>query len=478
MGDLNDLADFGKWSRSHGAELVMVNPLCATTPSLPQEPSPYFPTSRCFRNPIYLAIEQVPGAERLGGRLATLRARGHSLNETSRIDRDSVFQLKMQALEEIWTEFAGDHAFDDFVAMGGSSLVRYATYCVLVEKYGGNWKAWPAAYHRANSEAVAEFASQNNSRVLFHTWLQWLLDTQIEAASREQGLMFDLPIGFHPDGADAWLWQDFLATEIAVGAPPDEYNTAGQNWGLPPFIPGKMRAAGYQPFVETIRANLRHAKALRIDHVMGLFRLFWIPRNGGAYEGTYVRYMADDFLAILALESQRAKAFVVGEDLGTVEPGVREKLADHHILSYRLMWFEKTAPEHYPRDILTAVTTHDLPTIAGIWTKQDIEAQRRIGLAPTEESMRELLEKLFWVAGATPQSSVADVIAATYARMARSPARIVLATVEDAMQVQDRPNMPGTVNQWPNWSIPLPRTLDDFRHDPLATAIARCLSNR
>ena len=216
----------------------------------------------------------------------------------------------------------------------------------------------------------------------YHQWLQWLIDEQLGRASAEIRVMHDLPIGVDPGGADAWAWQDVLAQGCSVGAPPDLYNTQGQDWGLPPFIPHKLRACGYEPVVKTLRAVLRHAGALRIDHVMGLFRLFWIPHGMGPQHGTFVRYKAEELLAIVALESHRAGAFVVGEDLGTVEMGVREQLAERNVLSYRLLWFETTPPRDYPPLAMVAVTTHDLPTIAGLWSGEDLTAQEAIGLKP------------------------------------------------------------------------------------------------
>ena len=214
------------------------------------------------------------------------------------------------------------------------------------------------------------------------------------ASPRPLPVMQDLPIGVDPNGADAWVWQDLLATDVTVGAPPDEYNTLGQNWGLPPFVPHKLRAAAYQPFRHTIQATLRHAAGLRIDHVMGLFRLFWIPRETEPSLGAFVRYPADELLAILALESTRAQAFVVGEDLGTVEAEMRDQLDAHRLLSYRLLWFETEPPSGYPARALAAVTTHDLPTIAGLWSGADLQTQQELGLHPNTAGLQEIRQRL------------------------------------------------------------------------------------
>ena len=224
-----------------------------------------------------------------------------------------------------------------------------------------------------------------------------MADRQRSSRARrsEIGVVHDLPIGLDVAGADAWCWQDMMARDVSVGAPADEFNANGQDWGLTPFIPGRLRAAHYRPFIETIRAMLRHAGGLRIDHVMGLFRLFWIPRALGAKGGAYVRTRADELLAIVALESERAQAFIIGEDLGTVEAGVRERLHEQRMLSYRLLYFEPAPPQEFPELALSSVTTHDLPTIAGLWTGADLEAlQAHRPVDPNEEGTKALRDKL------------------------------------------------------------------------------------
>jgi 4-alpha-glucanotransferase len=315
-------------------------------------------------------------------------------------------------------------------------------------------------------------------RIRFHQWLQYQLDRQLARASAALPVMQDLPIGFDADGADGWAFQDALAHGISVGAPPDEFNTRGQNWGLPPFVPTKLRAAGYEPFIQTIRACLRHSAGLRIDHVMGLFRLFWIPFGAEPADGAYVRLPARDLLSIVALESQRARAVIVGEDLGTVEDEMRTALASRSILSYRLVWFEKTPPSSFPAQALSAITTHDLPTVAGLWTGSDFEAQRALKLAPNEEGTREIHERVAKMTHATATTPVRTVIARLHSALATAPSRLLTATLDDAMAVAERPNMPATTNQWPNWSIPLPEPIETLEKDPLAVSIARALGRR
>jgi len=273
--------------------------------------------------------------------------------------------------------------------------------------------------------------------------------------------------------------EDVLAHGVHVGAPPDEFNTKGQDWGLPPFIPARLKAAAYRPFIETIRGTMRHAGGLRIDHVMGLFRLFWIPEGASPAQGAYVRNCADDLLAIIALESVRAQAIVVGEDLGTIDPGIREQLMGANMLSYRLFWFESDDdPASYPERALTAVSTHDLPTIAGVWSGSDVEAQRRLGLNPNEDGMRQMRERLLRATGSNERTPVREVIRRTYTLLARAPSVVVTATLEDAMATEARPNMPGTVSEWPNWKQPLPKRLEVLARDPHTNALAAALGSR
>jgi 4-alpha-glucanotransferase len=475
IGDLADLGRLGRFARGLGAGVVMVNPLSAATPVLPLEPSPYYPSSRRYRSPLYVRVEEVPGFADLGPDGERLAAAGRALDASRRIDRDAVFRLKMEALEKIFTGFAGSDEFDRYWAEEGQALTEFATYCALAERHGRDWRTWPAAYQRHDGPEVRAFVTENARRVRFHAWLQWLVDRQLAAAAREIAIVTDLPIGLDVAGADAWCWQDMLASGVSVGAPADEFNADGQDWGLTPFIPWKLRAARYRPFIQTIRAMLRHAGGLRIDHVMGLFRLFWIPRALGAKGGTYVRTSADELMAIVALESQRARAFIVGEDLGTVEPGVRERLAEHRMLSYRLLYFEPKPPAKFPELALSSVTTHDLATVAGLWNGADLEAQRSIGLSPNDAGMKSLRDKLAKEAALEDDAAVEQAIEATYRALAAAPSRILLATLDDALAVSERPNMPGTVNEWPNWSLALPRTLEELEKAELPRRIARAL---
>ncbi|MFN2606705.1 MAG: 4-alpha-glucanotransferase [Acidimicrobiales bacterium] len=478
IGDLGDLAQLGRWSAGDlGAGFLLVNPLHAAVPVLPQDASPYYPSSRRFRNPLYLRVEDVPGAATLGPALDDLSAAGRRLNADRRVDRNEVFRLKSAALAELWERFPGDPAFDRWCTAQGDALENYATFCVLTERHGRPWRDWPGGVRHPEGPAVAAFRRVHRRRVDFHRWLQWLVDRQLATASTEVAVVQDLAVGFDPGGADAWEWQDVVAPGMSVGAPPDEFNTKGQDWGLPPFDPWHLRAAGYRPFVETVRAALSHAGGLRLDHVMGLFRLFWVPAGCPAADGTYVRYPAADLLEVVALESHRAGAWVVGEDLGTVEDHVRDELATRNVLSYRLLWFEPGDPAGFPERALAAVTTHDLPTVAGLWSGADLDAQRRLDMAPNEEGTAAIRERIAAVAGVGDDAPVDRVVEGVHRALARAPSVLLTAALDDALAVEERPNMPGTVDEWPNWSIALPATVDDIVAHPGPAALAAILGS-
>lgn len=479
IGDLADLQHLGRWSATLGAGALLINPLSAVAPVRPQESSPYFPSSRRFLNPLYLCIEQVRGASNAEVELDRLGQEARRLNDKRLIDRDRVFQLKMQALEMLWTRQKEDSAaVDVFLRKGGTSLRTFATFCTLAEQFGANWRDWPEEYTRPDSPEVKRFAERNAERIRFHAWLQWLLDQQMARAASELPLVQDLPIGVDPGGADAWQWQDVLADGATVGAPPDEFNTDGQNWCLPPFVPHRLRTARFGPFIDTLRASLRHAGGLRIDHVMGLFRLYWIPEGLGPRRGAYVRYPAEELLAIVAVESHRAGAWIAGEDLGTVEREVRRRLAENRLLSYRLLWFEDATPDKYPRESMAAITTHDLPTAAGLWNGSDMGARRSIGLAADEKGYGKIRSRLLGATGLAGDESADEAIRRAYGALARAPSAVLVANLDDALAVSKRPNMPGTIDEWPNWSLALPAPLEEIEAAALPNAIAKSLTQR
>ncbi len=475
MGDLEDLRTLGAWSFHTGARLILTNPVNAAMPFAGQDPSPYYPSSRRFRNPLYLRVTPAMGLA--PDRYAAYRERGQALNAERTIRRPDVFRLKEEALREAWAGGQGPHRPElEAWLRDRPEAVTFGLFNSLARHFGAGWRGWPSEYRRPHGAAAQEWARAHRDDVLFEAWLQMLLQEQVDAAGREQCIVQDLPIGFDPSGADAWEWQDLLANGVSVGAPPDELNTLGQDWGIPPFVPWRLAAAEFRPFIESVRAGLARGGGLRIDHVMGLFRLFWIPHGAGAAEGAYVRYPAEALLAILALESERAGAFVIGEDLGTVEEGVRERLRAARIPGYRVFWFEDDDPEHWDASAMAAVTTHDLPTLAGLWDGSDLEAQERLGLQPNRESMALMQHRLRVLNSQPETASLREVMVATHQHLARSPALFATLTLEDALLVRERPNMPGTTTAWPNWSLALPVPLETILEDQDVAGLAALMS--
>ncbi len=485
VGDAADLALLAGWARDHGAGMVALNPLHAPLPLDRVEPSPYYPSSRRWRNPLYLCIDDIPGAGE-DPDVSSLAAEARRLNGSRVIDRDRAWVLKRRALDRLWVRFGADTRFERWRADQGDEIEVYARFCALAEHHGSGWRTWPAEHRHPSSAAVASFAAARAERVRYWAWVQFLLDDQFRRGGQALPLLTDVAVGVDPDGADAWIMQDLLAADVRVGAPPDAFNRFGQDWGLPPFVPWKLRAAAYEPLASLWRAALgggtgdrspNSGGGVRIDHVMGLFRLFWLPPGGGPADGAYVRYRGDELLAVLAVESVRAGAVIVGEDLGTVETQVREALAEAGVLSYRLAWFEPEPPERYPWQALAAVTTHDLPTIAGAWTGADDADQRAAGIEPDPAAMDALRQRLHDLTGRTPDdSTVEDVIVDVHRRLAASPSALVAATLEDGLAVPDRPNLPGTTIERPNWSLALPFPLEDALATPLLTRLASSLS--
>ena len=466
IGDLADLHLLGRWSADVGAGFLAVSPLGAPNPGPDPEPSPYYPSTRRWGNPLHIAVDEVPGGDRARETLASLAAEGRALNGERLIDRHRVARLKLAALEGVWRLDDDRSDFEAWRAAQGPGLERWATFVVLTERHGPGWQHWPEELRRPDGTAVARVAKEDRDRIAFHAWIQWCFDRQLADASRTIRRIADMPVGVDPGGFDAWDWQEQLALGASVGAPPDRFNTAGQDWGLPPFVPGRLRAARYRPFIDTIRAQLRHAGGLRIDHVLGLFRLWWMPRGADPSRGAYVRAHTEELLEIVALESARAQAVIVGEDLGTVPPGVRRELRRRRLLSTRLALFERQPPERYPRQSFAGVTTHDLPTIAGIWSGADLADQRAAGVEANASGMAELRVRLTRAAGTAPDASAEEVSVALHRRLAEAPPALIAATLEDALGVEERPNLPGTVApQRDNWSIALPLPLEELSTD-------------
>jgi 4-alpha-glucanotransferase len=471
IGDLADLRAIRRMAAEQGAGFLLINPLHAVAPTAGQEASPYLPATRRFRNPVYLRVPEVPGADGVD----LEEDAGRALSEGPLIDRDAIWARKREVLMRIFFAHGGGEAFARWREEQGQTLQDWATWAAIAEEHGGDWHTWPAELRRPQSPELVSYVEQHGAVVAFHAWLQWALDLQFTAATGDMTVIQDLPIGFAGGGADAWAWQDLLAEGVSVGAPPDAFNSQGQDWGSPPLIPWRLRDADYEPFIQSIRATMAGAGGLRIDHVMGLFRLWWVPSDGSAADGAYVRYPAEDLLDIVALESHRAQALVVGEDLGTVEDGVREAMAEHGVLSYRLLWFEDDDPSGWPPEAMAAITTHDLPTVAGLWTGEDVEEQREYGTGTDEELERGRTSLLGHLPGLPEGASVEDAVVRAHELLARAPSTLLSATLDDAVGELRRPNMPGTVDR-PNWSLPLPVLAEDLAAHPLLQKIAGTLA--
>ena len=472
IGDLADLRAVRQMAADQGAGFLLINPLHAVAPTPGQEASPYLPATRRFRNPIYLRVAEVPGADTVD----LEDDAGRKLNEGSLIDRDAVWARKREVLMRIFFAHGGGEAFVRWREEQGPTLHDWATWAAIAEEHGGDWHTWPEDLRRPDGPALAQYVEQHGAVVAFHAWLQWALELQFTAATDGMTVIQDLPIGVAGGGADAWTWQDVLADGVSVGAPPDAFNSQGQDWGSPPLVPWRLRDADYEPFVQSIRATIAGAGGLRIDHVMGLFRLWWVPSGGSAADGAYVRYPAEDLLDIVALESHRARALVVGEDLGTVEDGVREAMAEHGVLSYRLLWFEDDDPADWPAASMAAVTTHDLPTVAGLWTGADLVEQREHGTGTEEELARGRASLLGHLPGLSEGASAEEAVERAHRLLARAPSTLLSATLDDAVGEVRRPNMPGTTDR-PNWSLPLPVPVEDLADHPLLQRVARTLTD-
>jgi 4-alpha-glucanotransferase len=459
IGDLGDLRTFGAWARDEGAAVALLNPLHAALPLREQEPSPYFPSSRCFKNPIYLRIEDIPGG-RGNPDVERLAAEGRALLESERVQRNEVWALKSKSLETLYAASVDDPAFDDFVQEIGRPLTDFSVFCALTEEFGSGWQTWPEEYRDRDSGAVRRFAAERADRVRFHSWLQWHLDIQFAKAAEELGLINDLAVGVDPAGADAWIWPRSFVEGASIGAPPDDYNAQGQQWGVTGFDPVGLDEDDFEAFIQMVRLSMRHAVGLRLDHVMGLFRLYWVPHGDTAAAGAYVRYPSDVLLHILALESERAGVFVIGEDLGTVEAGVREAMAERQILSYKLLWFMDDLNELQPLSMASA-NTHDLPTTAGLWTGSDLQAQEEAGQTPNVAFAEAILDRIRRHLDLPLDATVGQVVDASCRLLSRCDAAVVTVAIEDALETLERINQPGTSGEW-NWSARSLVPLDEF----------------
>ena len=513
-GDLTDLTDLAVWSATElGADYVLVNPLHAAEPVPPLEPSPYLPSSRRFFHPLYLRVEEIPeyavldasGRRRVDDLAARVR---RELNTADRIDRDAVWTAKLSALRLIHAVrlTAGRRLdLDGFRAREGDALARFALWSVLAERHGNDFREWPAELRDVESPQVAATAAEHADEIAFQEWLQWLVDEQLQRAQAKArgagmalGTMHDLAVGVHPGGADAWRMPGMYATGIRVGAPPDPFNQQGQDWMQPPWRPDRLAESGYSAFRDIIRAVLRNAGGVRVDHIIGLFRLWWIPEGRGAQEGAYVYYDHEAMIGVLALEAQRAGAVVVGEDLGVVDPTARGYLASRGILGTSILWFERDGDAPLPAErwrewCMASVTTHDLPPTAGYLDGEHVRLQHELGLLDgdlDEELAADAAEQGRWLdevrsRGLLPaEATTEQTVEALHRYLALTPARLLNVALTDAVGDRRTQNQPGTLDEYPNWRIPLsgpdgaPVTLEQVFASGRAASLAAALDGR
>jgi 4-alpha-glucanotransferase len=514
-GDLHDLADLAVWSgRDLGADFVLVNPLHAAEPLPPVSPSPYLPMSRRQISPLYLRIEDIPEYQGLS---ASDRARVEALaaplqaasTSAALIDRDTVWAAKRAALELIRTvplTVSRRGQRDGFLGRDRRAIDDWAAWCAIAEVHGPDWRSWPGVLTDPASAEVTELRQTLARRIEFHAWLQWLVAEQFAAAQQAArqagmtiGVITDLAVGAHPGGADAWASQDVIVPGISVGAPPDEFNQRGQNWTLPPWHPGRLAAQAGRPLAELIAASTRNAGGLRVDHVMGLARLWWIPAGMSPDLGTYVRYDHELMGGVLAAEVARADALAIGEDLGTVEPWLRKFLAGRRVLGTSILWFERRAdgtprrPGGWRRGCLATVGTHDMPPAAGFLTGEQVTIRAKLGLLAqpeAEERAAAHAELAGWLAmlareGLLPRAarpSPEEFTIALYAHLTRTPAMLIGVSLAEAAGERRPQNMPGTVEEYPNWQIPLadasgqPVLLEDLPGHAGVRAVAEAVS--
>jgi 4-alpha-glucanotransferase len=523
IGDFGDLMAVTDWAATLGAAFVGVNPLHAPSAAAEADPSPYAPTSRLFYNFLYLDLERVPEMELCpearelvaSPEFQTSRAR---LREGPLVPYPQVFDLKRQVLELLFQAFRDCHGppeaprsrrgreFAAFLRDQSDSLKGFGAFGALAHHFQqGDWRRWPGEYHRPGNPAVAGFVREHQAETRLYQYAQWLAAAQLQEVgetARQRGLPFtlyqDLALGAGAGGFDTWAYPDLFAKDVAIGAPPDAFSPKGQNWGIPPIIPEALRESGYQLFIDTIRANGPVGGMLRLDHVMGLFRLLWIPAGMAPAQGAYVYYPARELLAILALESVRRRTLIIGEDLGTVSPRVRRDLERLGVFSYRVFYFERRPdggflpPESYPARAVAAVTTHDLPTLAGFWQGRDLAFRRDANLyadphqADTDAALRQR-ERLQLVealqgrgllpdeAEARPEPSSPcppQVREGVLEYLAQSEAALLEVRLEEVFGWTDQQNFPGTREEHPNWRRRLPLTLEEMARAPGAESLA------
>ncbi len=508
LGDFADLGDLCALAKVRaGADFVLVNPLHACEPVPPISNSPYSPSSRRYLNPTYIRVEDIPEVAYLPSqRRAVLEwesEKPRRANATDELlDRDGAWTAKKAALEQVFEasrSVGRDAQFEAYCLREGRALEDFATWCAIAEEYSG--QAWPEALSHPRAPEVAQWREEHPDRIMFYAWLQWIAQEQLAGAQARAlesgmriGIMMDLAVGVHPEGADSWALQTVLARGVGIGAPPDAFNQLGQNWALPPWNPRAMESAAYLPFRDLVRAAVANAGALRIDHVLGLFRQWWVPDGHRADDGAYVYVDHEALIGIVALEAQRAGAIVIGEDLGTVEPWVMEYLNERGLLGTVVQRFEwrdghPLAPEDYRSDVLVAVTTHDHPPTAAYLAGTDLDVPEELGLLVGDveemraqgrrevEGLTRYLDERGWLP-IEPEDE--DILAGMHALVLNSPALLSAIAVTDLVGEMKTQNQPGTFLEYPNWCVPLtdsngePVLLDDlFDHPRVRRLVAK-----
>ncbi len=521
-GDFHDLRDLVDWAADElDVAFIGLNPLHAIHNRRPFNTSPYLPNSGLYQNFIYLDIEDMEDFARSRRARAlrespAVRAEIEEVRRSPYVEYERVAGLKMRFLKLLFLQFLRERRasspraaeFDSFVAREGAPLEKFATYCALDEYLHARdpevwvWTQWPAEYQDPDSIQTRQFRQRHWRAVMLRQYIQWQIDIQLRGAqqrARERrraiGLYHDLALATDRYGSDLWANRDFYVAGARVGSPPDDFSPEGQDWAFPPPNSERHREDGYRLFAESIRRNCRHGGALRIDHVMRFFRLFWIPEGADAAHGAYVRERWEDLVRVLALESVRNRVMIVGEDLGTVEPAVRESLARFGVLSYRVFYFEKNGggafkrPEEYPRQALVTSTTHDLPTLAGFWIGADIKARRAAGMIDEAEEQRQsdaravekqrMLDTLFELRLLAPDLSrqaadypelSGELHNAVVGFMARTPSELLAINQEDLTKEIEQQNLPGATWQYPNWGRKMRFSVEDLRSHPEARA--------
>ncbi len=514
LGDFSDLKKLVKNAAKRGASCIGLNPIHPLFPGNPAHRSPYSPTSRNFLNTIYIDVTQVVNFDQCQAAIDKVNSKGfkqqiETVNAAKMIDYQHSAWLKYQVLELLYQHFQKEHLasnstlakqYQEFVDEFSEGLKTLATFDALYEHFrkidfnAYGWTAWPEEYQNPKSNAVKIFQKEHADRVGFFQFIQWVADSQLELvtkAAKENGmavgLYLDLAVGCDGGGADVWANREIYVSGGSVGAPPDATNLLGQDWGLTPINPLVLKQQGFKPFINALRGNMRHAGALRIDHVLGYMRQYWVAPGKKANEGIYITFPFEEMLRIIALESRRAKCIVIGEDLGTTPEGFGRVMASAGLLSYRVLFFERwenglfQRPEHYPEQSMVTVSTHDLPTLAGWWTGNDLLWRERLELYPTKEmgqsdrnnrvTDRQLLidamvDMQVLVPEHAPDTSPAKMNAelsvAVQRFLARAPSRIQLIPLEDALGINEQVNIPGTIDEHPNWLQRLPFNTDEI----------------